>query len=235
MTTPAVFKCLSKAIRFLKVTASVGLKYVFHYMKSVRSVVVTDASFENAKDLRSQLGFVVAMVDVNNMSNIVLYGSSRCRRVALSVMAAEVHGLVLGFDFAFTLCKLLLERLQRPVPMGAYVVSRTLFNMVSKDCGTTERLLFIDPFALRKSYEQGEISRLGWLPGTYNAAYGLIKPTLSKSSPLWRLMKTNQLLMIPVGWAIKVPFDTPASSTCAKTGSSECRYYINCSVRSSTA
>lgn len=68
-------------------------------METVRVIVVTDASFANARDLRSQLGYLVLMVDGQDNANIIHYGSRRCKRVTRSVMASEVHALSMGCDY----------------------------------------------------------------------------------------------------------------------------------------
>jgi hypothetical protein len=73
----------------------------------VRVAVFTDASFANCDDCKSQLGFVICMTDKTDAANIVHIGSFKCRRITRSVMAAELHGLVMGFDHAFVVASLL--------------------------------------------------------------------------------------------------------------------------------
>lgn len=51
-------------------------------------------------------------------------------------MATEVHGLVLGFDFAFLVPYLLEEVVGRAVMIKAYVDSQTRFKVVAKVVGT---------------------------------------------------------------------------------------------------
>lgn len=93
------------------------------------------------------------------------YGINLCRRVSRSVIAAEVQGHLLGFDYAFFSRKLLYEILRRKMDLEAYTDWKTLFNIVAKDEATKERRLQIDFFALRESYEEGEFSRIWWIPG----------------------------------------------------------------------
>lgn len=76
-------------------------------------------------------------------------------------MAAEVQGLVLGFDYAFVIRQLLFEILGRKICLEAFVDSKTLFNVVGKDGATTDRRIQIDIYALRESYAKGELSRTG--------------------------------------------------------------------------
>lgn len=65
--------------------------------------------FANARGMKSQLSFVTLMMDNNSKSNIVKYGSNRCRRVMRSVMASKILAFVLGFDFAHKVCDMLSE------------------------------------------------------------------------------------------------------------------------------
>ena len=58
-------KTLKKVTKFLKGTAGQGLDYVKLDMKTARLVLLTDASFANARGLKSQLGFLILMVDGN--------------------------------------------------------------------------------------------------------------------------------------------------------------------------
>ena len=72
-----------------------------------------------------------------------------------SVMAAKVHALVLGFDYAYVIREAVEEPLGRRVEIEAYVDSRTLFNVIAKDSPTAERRFQIDVLALRESYQKG--------------------------------------------------------------------------------
>lgn len=56
-------------------------------------------------------------------------------------MAAEVQGLVLGFDYAIFIRQLLYETLGRKLDLEAYTDSKNLFNIDAKDGATTERRL----------------------------------------------------------------------------------------------
>lgn len=72
-------------------------------MTTLRVVFITDARFSNSKDDKIQLGFLVLMVDEEGITNIVQYGYSRRRKITRSVMAAEHHALILGFDFSYVI------------------------------------------------------------------------------------------------------------------------------------
>lgn len=98
-------------------------------------------------------------------------------------MDAEVQWLVRGFDFVFILRKSLVEFLGRKVALDAFTDRKTLYNVVAKDVATAERRLHIDILVLWESYEKGELSRGGRIPGTENIADALRKLFLSTKSP----------------------------------------------------
>ncbi len=126
---------------------------------TLRLVLFTDASFANSDNLKSQIGFVLALADASGNANIIHYGSSRYKRVTRSVLAAEVHALVYGFDNAFVARDILKEILGRDIPIDGIVDSRTLFNEIAKNSTTEEKRLQIDVHALRESHESGRTSQ----------------------------------------------------------------------------
>lgn len=199
--TPAEFKSFAKTVKFMQQTKPQGLSFVPLDLTTMRLLLVTDASFANTDNAKSQLGYVILMVDKRGRSNIVHYVPNKSKRVARSVLAAEMHGLSLGFDYAYTIKTLLEEILKRAVDMEALVGSKTLFNVIAKDAATTERRLQIDALALKESYAAGELSRVGWIPGTTNPADPLTKCVLSTTSPLYKVMSTNNFEANPCGWA----------------------------------
>lgn len=49
------------------------LNFVPLDLNKVKLVLISDAWFENAWDLRSQLGYIIALVDIKGQTNIVHY------------------------------------------------------------------------------------------------------------------------------------------------------------------
>lgn len=76
-------------------------------------------------------------------------------------MAAEIQALTLGFDYAFVVRNLVEEIFGRNISMDFLIDSKTVFNVISKDKQTTELRLQIDVLALRRSYDLGELDRVG--------------------------------------------------------------------------
>lgn len=97
-TTNGEMKGIYKEVNRMKATNAIGLNFCPLNMDNVRPVLVTDASFDNSGDFKNPLGFDILMKDITGVSNIVHYASTRCRRVTRSILEAEVHALVLGFD-----------------------------------------------------------------------------------------------------------------------------------------
>jgi len=194
------FKEMNKIVEWCHETCDVPLQYVPLDRKSVRLTLFTDASFANTDRLKSQLGFVLSLTDSNNRSNIVHYGSSSCKRVTRSVMAAELHALIYGFDNAYLVRDILEEVLQQKIEIDGYLDSRTVFNVVAKSSSTLEKRLQIDVHALRESHAKGELRYLAWIPGTENVADGLTKGLVDASHPLWKLIKSNEISVQPQGW-----------------------------------
>jgi hypothetical protein len=64
------------------------------------------------------------LADANDKANIVHYDSAKFKRVTRSVMASELHGLVLEFDHAYFLKTMIYEFLNRDVPIDAFIDSK---------------------------------------------------------------------------------------------------------------
>jgi uncharacterized protein YacL len=91
-------------------------------------MVFTDGSFANNKDLNSQIGYIIALVNETTSEecftikgNIVHWSSTKCKRVTRSVLASEIYGLVAGFDLGHALSTTLQKVTMRlslpPIPV----------------------------------------------------------------------------------------------------------------------
>jgi len=210
--SPSDYKTMQKIVARCHDIADVGLRFVPLDVETLRISMFTDASFANAANYKSQIGFVLVLTDASNRANIIHFGSSRCKRATRSVMAAEIHALVYGFDNGYVAQNFLSEILDQNVPIDGFVDSRTVFNVVAKQSSTLEKRLQIDVFALRESNTRGELRTLAWVPGSQNIADGMTKGIVQDSHPLWKLMCTNKLSISPEGWVegTRVPIETSA-------------------------
>ena len=184
----------------MKDTKDQGLKYIPLYMDSAKLVLVSDASFANASGLKSQLGYLILRVDKYKNCNILHYAYNRCKRVCRSVMAAEVHAMVLGFDYVYIIRDLIYEITGRKLDIEAITDSKSLFNVVTKDGQAAERRLQIDMLTLKQNYDAGELSRMSWIPGTLNPSDALTKYIVSKLTPLYQVMIDNKFVVPQKGW-----------------------------------
>ena len=198
--TDAHYKKMKHLVERCKSTAKTGLKYVPLDDSSLRIMLFTDASFANTHNLKSQIGFVVVLSDKDGKANIIHYGSSRCKRIARSVMAAEILGMIYGFDNAYIAKSMIEEILGCEVPIDCYVDSRTLFNVVARFASTLEKRLQIDVLSLREAHDAKDIRSIAWIPGKENIADGLTKGLVGDAHPLWKLMKSNKVSVRPCGW-----------------------------------
>ncbi|KAM4064454.1 cwf18 domain containing protein [Hirsutella rhossiliensis] len=169
-----------------------GLTYKPIDLATAKLMVFTDGSFANNKDLSSQLGFVIALVNETNhkekqfeiSGNIVHWSST-------NVLASEIYGMANGFDIGISLAmtmKIITERLNLPpIPL-----------IVFKLGTTKEKRLMIDIMALRQSYEKREITDIRWINGADNPADAMTKASPNRA--LERFIDTNSLTIRVEGY-----------------------------------
>ena len=128
----------------------------------------TDGSFANNKDMTSQIGYVIALVNEEKedqvfkiKSNIIHWSSTKCKRITRSVLASEIYGLVGGFDLAYVLAdtlRMITGRMKLPtIPLVVCTDSYSLYECLVKLGTTTEKRLIIDIINLRELYKNREI------------------------------------------------------------------------------
>ncbi|KAM4067969.1 polyprotein [Hirsutella rhossiliensis] len=169
-------------------------------------MVFTDGSFANNKDLSSQIGFLVMLVNEKQESsedvpsfningNLIHWSSTKCKRVTRSVLASEIYGMTDGFDISLaiaTTLRMITDRLNLPpIPLIVCVDSYSLYECIVKLGTTKEKRLMIDIMALRQSYERREILEVRWINGNDNPADAMTKASPNKA--LERFISTNQL------------------------------------------
>jgi hypothetical protein len=75
-----------------------GLTFMPLDMSSLSLLVFIDASFTNNKDLLSQIGFVITLIDRNQSANVLHWSLIKCKRVTRSILAFKLYTLAYGFD-----------------------------------------------------------------------------------------------------------------------------------------
>ncbi|KAM4061436.1 cwf18 domain containing protein [Hirsutella rhossiliensis] len=197
-----------------------GLTYKPIDLATAKLMVFTDGSFANNKDLSSQLGFVIALVNETNhkekqfeiSGNIVHWSSTKCKRVTRSVLASEIYGMANGFDIGISLAmtmKIITERLNLPpIPLIVCTDSYSL-RMPSQARYDEGKRLMIDIMALRQSYEKREITDIRWINGADNPADAMTKASPNRA--LERFIDTNSLTIRVEGY--EDPFTSSQIST----------------------
>ncbi|KAF1975902.1 hypothetical protein BU23DRAFT_578763 [Bimuria novae-zelandiae CBS 107.79] len=80
-----------------------GLRYVPVNFIDAKLIVFVDSFFTNNKDLSSQLGFILMLINksinVNNTfticGNVIHYSLIKCKRVTRSVLASKIYGIII--------------------------------------------------------------------------------------------------------------------------------------------
>ena len=171
-------------------------------LDSVKVIGYSDASFANNRDLSSQLGYVVFMVDDQNHAIPIVYKSYKARRVTRSVMAAELIAFSDLFDVSYTLSQEL--RLLHPtaaVPVHLFTDSKSLFDIISKGTRTSEKRLMLDIACAREGYRRKDIHNIGFVRSGDNVADGLTKSM--QQATLRAVLKSGKLVVNPEQWIIR--------------------------------
>lgn len=89
--------------------------------------------FCKRKTLSSQIVFSIVLVDKNNKASIFHHGSSMCKRLIRSVMAAKIHGLLYGFEKTLYIQTIWKELTGSLFDILILVYSKTSFSVVARD------------------------------------------------------------------------------------------------------
>ena len=145
-----------------------GITYIPLDLSTVKLYVFVDGSFVNNKDLSSQLGYEVILVNEVDRedsfeiySNLIDWRSVKSKRVTRSVLASEVYSMSVGVDIAYIIgstLNIVIKQLDLPmIPIVVYTDSYSLYECLVKLSTTKEKRLMIDIMAIRQSYERREL------------------------------------------------------------------------------
>lgn len=186
-----------------------GLRMVPLDLTTAKIMVFTDGSFANNKDLSSQIGFVMMLVNEDFHDNeftitgsLIHCTSVKCKRVTRSVLASEIYGMVSGFDIGLSIWSTLRQITNRlglaAIPLVLCTDSRSLYDCLIRLGTTDEKRLMIDVMALRESYERREITEIRWIDGRDNPADAMTKAT--PNSALTNFIDSNTLTIRVEGY-----------------------------------
>ena len=199
---PEVSRLLRKAVKVLLRGPSMnGIRYVTILPENMEVVVCVDAAFATNPDKSSQLGILVLVRDTKSKAaNVLHYASSKSKRVAKSVLAAELFAMIDGFDAGFSIRKTL-ENItgQENMALSLFTDSKSLYGLVVTLAQTTEKRLQIDLEMLREGYEKREITNVIWISGSENPSDDLTKPD-KRNGTLASLLGTNKFDPVAISW-----------------------------------
>jgi hypothetical protein len=203
-------RTLNKRLKWQMENIDRDLRYVPVDLANAKLMVFVDGSFANNKDLSSQLGFVMMLVNESAETdntftirgNVIHYSSTKCKRVTRSVLASEIYGMVNGFDMGIAIAstlRMITERLGlAAIPLIVCTDSYSLYECLVKLGTTKEKRLMIDIMALRQSYERREITEIRWINGEDNPADAFTKA--SPNHALECFIDNNDLTVRVEGW-----------------------------------
>ena len=145
-----------------------SLKYPSLDKNSTRIVGYSDAAFANNHDLKSQLSGIILIMDDTDAAIPIVFKSYKSRRVARSVLSAEVIAFAETSDDAPSLRSQIEHALERPVLMHLLTDSKSLFDIISKGTRTSEKIIMLDICAAREGYKSREISNIGFVRSSAN-------------------------------------------------------------------
>ena len=143
------------------------------------------------------------LTDISNNAVPVSYKPYKSRRIARSILSAEVVAFADLIDDALAIRKQLEFILKHPIPVHMLTDSRSLFNIISKGNRTNEKRIMLDIYAARKAYKALEISNIGFVRSSHSLANGLTKPKVQAA--LYELLKTAHHEPKVEKWIIRDP------------------------------
>ena len=173
-------KQLNKSIRYIT-TNPVSILIPKLDRGTLRIIGYSDASFAGNTDLSSQLGRIILLSDDSNRVVPISFKSYKSRRIARSVLAAEVIAFSDLFDEAISLRSQVEEALRSAVPLHLFTDSKSLFDIISKGSRTSEKRIMLDVHAAREGYKAKLISNIGFVRSSHNLADSLTKPNAQAS------------------------------------------------------
>lgn len=142
--------------------------------------------------------FIIVVKDKNNRVNILLWSSTKCKRVTRTVLAAGLYALVNGFNTAVTIKSTLESILDMKLPLITCTDSKSLYDCLVRLGTTRKKRLIIDLMCLRQSYEAREITEIKWIKGHSNSVDAMTKSKCCNA--LKNLLDTNKIENVHNQW-----------------------------------
>ncbi len=175
-----ILKQINTVVEYAK-EESFDLKISKLENESIRIVGFSDSSFANNRDLSSQLGYIILIMDKNHNAVPIYFKSYKSRRITRSPMAGEVIAFSDMFDVASSLSFDLSTVLMKSIPIHLFTDSKCLFDAISKGSRTSEKRIMIDISAAREGFKDKVISNIGFVRSQNNIADALTKDMKQKA------------------------------------------------------
>lgn len=185
--------------KLVKKTKSEEVRLKFPKLKNLensRLVVFADASLGNLEGGGSQGAYTIFIADEDNNCALLSWNSTRIKRVARSVLAAETMALSEGVDRAqminHSISQLIFEH-GKKLTIECLTDSRSLFQSIGTSHTLVEKRLLIDISSLREACDREEI-QVSWIDTKSNLANSLTKKT-AYSGALIEVLNSGRLYM----------------------------------------
>ena len=176
----AHWKMLIAAIRYANVSW-INLKFSKRDRGSNRMKGYSEVTSPNNYDLKSQLGRVILLMDYTNAAIPIVFKSYKPRRLARSMLCAEVIALADLFDDVLAVRSQSEHARKRPIPMPLLTDSKSLFYIIRKGSRTNEKGIMLVIRVARRGHKAHEISNICLLCARANLADGFKKAKLQKN------------------------------------------------------
>jgi hypothetical protein len=105
-------------------------------------IVFTNILFINNRDLFSQIGYILVLVNRTRYTNIIYWFSIKYKRVIRSILASELYNMAYGFNIS-TFIKLIINKvLEIELLLIIYTDSKLLYKCLI-NLGTTRKKYLI--------------------------------------------------------------------------------------------
>ena len=114
----------------LQGTNELAIKYSPLYPRSFKLYVFVDSGYNTNHDATSQLGTIVCLVEKENQCHILHWTSTKCPRIARSMLTGETYAFSHVYDYGISL-KMLLSNMHIHVPLFLFTDSKSIFDTIT--------------------------------------------------------------------------------------------------------
>ena len=135
----------------------------------------SDASFANLPDGSSQAGFIIFLVDQNDVRCPLLWQSRKVRRVVKSTLAAETLALLDSAEAAVNIAATIKEITKSSIEIHCKVDNKSLVEAIYSSKNVEDRRLKIDIAVIKDMLKNSELSGISWVASAMQLADCLTK------------------------------------------------------------